>query len=104
MIYQFFIIILHFLKICLMIVSLYNILSKVLQIIIKTLEYDSEDVKTKNNNSYSKFAIALQKEIERRKHNKNPIKFKLHSKNKFESKLQIALKEVINRRRKMRTN
>uniref|UniRef100_A0A6C0ETI7 Uncharacterized protein n=1 Tax=viral metagenome TaxID=1070528 RepID=A0A6C0ETI7_9ZZZZ len=79
-----------------MIVSLYNILSKVLQIIIKTLEYDSEDVKTKNNNSYSKFAIALQKEIERRKHNKNPIK--------FESKLQIALKEVINRRRKMRAN
>ena len=54
-----------------------------------------EGVKTKNDNSYSKFAIALQKEIERRKH-KKPIK--------FESNLQIALKEVINRRRKMRTN
>jgi BRCT domain type II-containing protein len=64
--------------------------------IIKALEYDLEDVKTKSDNSYSKFAIALQKEIERRKHNKKPIK--------FGSNLQIALKEVINRRRKMRTN
>jgi hypothetical protein len=87
-----------------MIVSLYNILSKVLQIIIKVLEYDSEDVKTKNNNSYSKFAIALQGEIERRKLDKNPIKFKLQRKVRFVSKLEIALKEVLRRRGKIQAS
>ena len=46
----------------------------------------------------SKFAIALQGEIERRKHDKNPIKFKLQRKFKIESKLEIALKEAINNR------
>jgi hypothetical protein len=52
-----------------------------------------------NNASVSKFAIALQGEIERRKLDKNPIKFKLQRKIKFVSKLEIALKEVINRRK-----
>ena len=47
----------------------------------------------------SKFAIALQGEIERRKHDKNPIKFKLQRKFKIESKLEIALKEAINHRK-----
>ena len=86
--YQFFIIILHFLKICL-IVS-YNILCNILLKLLKL------NVKTESNNSSSKLALDLQKEIKRRKLDKNPIK--------FESKLKIALKEVLNRRRKMKTN
>ena len=55
-------------------------------------------------NSVSKFAIALQGEIERRKHDKNPIKFKLQRKIKFVSKLEIALKEVLRRRGKIQTS
>ena len=55
-------------------------------------------------NSVSKFAIALQGEIERRKHDKNPIKFKLQRKIKFVSKLEIALKEVLIRRGKIQAS
>ena len=55
-------------------------------------------------NSVSKFAIALQGEIERRKHDKNPIKFKLQRKIKFVSKLEIALKEVLRRRGKIQAS
>ena len=55
-------------------------------------------------NSVSKFAIALQGEIERRKHDKNPIKFKLQRKIKFVSKLEIALKEVLSRRGKIQAS
>ena len=130
--YQFFIIILHFLKICL-IVS-YNILCNILLKLLKL------NVKTESNNSSSKLALDLQKEIKRRKLDKNPIKFKIKFESKllklnvktesnnsssklaldlqkeikrrkldknpikFESKLKIALKEVLNRRRKMKTN
>ena len=53
-------------------------------------------------NSVSKFALVLQGEIERRKHDKNPVKFRLMRKSNTESKLAIALKEVINRRRKIK--
>ena len=52
--------------------------------------------------SVSKFALALQGEIERRKHDKNPVKFRLMRKSNTESKLAVALKEVINRRRKIK--
>ena len=52
--------------------------------------------------SVSKFALALQGEIERRKHDKSPVKFRLMRKNNTESKLAVALKEVINRRRKIK--
>ena len=53
-------------------------------------------------NAVSKFALVLQGEIERRKHDKNPVKFRLMRKSNTESKLAIALKEVINRRRKIK--
>jgi hypothetical protein len=53
-------------------------------------------------NAVSKFALVLQGEIERRKHDKNPAKFRLMRKSNTESKLAIALKEVINRRRKIK--
>ena len=52
--------------------------------------------------SVSKFALALQGEIERRKHDKRPVKFRLMRKSNTESKLAVALKEVINRRRKIK--
>ena len=52
--------------------------------------------------SVSKFALALQGEIERRKHDKSPVKFRLMRKSNTESKLAVALKEVINRRRKIK--
>ena len=53
-------------------------------------------------NIVSKLEIALKKEIERRKHDKNPVKFRLMRKSKTESKLALALKEVINRRMKIK--
>ena len=52
--------------------------------------------------SVSKFALALQGEIERRKHDKSPVKFRLMRNHNTESKLAVALKEVINRRRKIK--
>ena len=52
--------------------------------------------------SVSKFALALQGEIERRKHDKRPVKFRLMRKSNTESKLAVALKEVINRMRKIK--
>ena len=55
-------------------------------------------------NSVSKFAIALQGEIKRRKHDKIPIKFKFQRKIKFVSKLEIALKEVLSRRGKIQAS
>jgi|LakMenEpi03Aug12_release.lakeMendotaPanAssembly.Ray.scaffolds.fasta_scaffold00138_85 colicin import membrane protein len=53
-------------------------------------------------NIVSKLEIALKKEIERRKHDKNPVKFRLMRKSKTESKLALALKEVINHRMKIK--
>lgn len=64
-----------------------------------------EDAKERENiASVSKFAIALQGEIERRKHDKNPIKFKFQRKIKFVSKLEIALKEVLSRMGKIQAS
>ena len=53
-------------------------------------------------NIVSKLEIALKEEIKRRKHDKNPVKFRLMRKSKTESKLALALKEVINRRMKIK--
>ena len=74
----------------------------------KSLTIERENLAAVNSssmcNSLSKFAIALQGEIERRKHDKNPIKFKFQRKIKFVSKLEIALKEVLSRRGKIQTS
>ena len=74
----------------------------------KSLTIERENLAVVNSsstcNSVSKFAIALQGEIERRKHDKNPIKFKFQRKIKFISKLEIALKEVLSRRGKIQTS
>lgn len=71
-----------------------------------TIEHENLAVVNSSStcNSVSKFAIALQGEIERRKHDKNPIKFKFQRKIKFVSKLEIALKEVLSRMGKIQAS